>query len=93
MKNREARLLEPGKVEVFDCDMPAVEPGKVLIKMEYCGVCGSDVHFFKDGRIGRTIVNFPFVQGHECSGVVEEVGEGVETLKKGDKIVMEPGVP
>lgn len=93
MKNREARLLAPGKVEVFDCEMPELEPGKVLVKMEYCGVCGSDVHFFKDGRIGRTVVNFPFVQGHECSGVVEEVGEGVSGLVKGDRIVMEPGVP
>lgn len=93
MNNKEARLLAPGKVEVFDCEMPAEEAGKVIVKMEYCGVCGSDVHFFKDGRIGRTVVKFPFVQGHECSGEIIQVGEGVEGLSLGDKVVIEPGVP
>lgn len=92
MKNRQALLLEPRKLTVVDCEMPQIVEDQVLVKMEYCGVCGSDVHYYKDGKIGRTVVKFPFVLGHECTGEVVEVGDKVTNVAKGDKIVMEPGV-
>ncbi len=50
--------------------------------MKSVGVCGSDVHYYLTGRIGSQIVKFPFSLGHECAGIVEEIGENVKSLKK-----------
>ncbi|XP_031553122.1 sorbitol dehydrogenase-like [Actinia tenebrosa] len=67
--------------------------GEVQIAMHAVGICGSDVHYLKHMRIGDFIVNEPMVLGHESSGVVAEVGEGVTHLKVGDRVAIEPGVP
>jgi len=76
-------------------DRPVPKPGKneVLLSMHSVGICGSDVHYLKRGRIGDFIVNAPMILGHEGSGIVAEVGEGVTNLKKGDRVAIEPGVP
>jgi L-iditol 2-dehydrogenase len=66
--------------------------GEVLIKIKSIGVCGSDVHYFKEGKIGTQVVEFPFVLGHECSGIVEECGEGVTHVVIGDLVVIDPSV-
>ena len=92
MENREALLLEPGKIQVFPCEMPVIQDDEVLVKMEYCGVCGSDVHYFRFGGIGRRKVTFPYVLGHECTGEVLEIGSKVTNVTVGDKVVMEPGL-
>ena len=52
--------------------------------MQSVGICGSDVHYLKHGRIGDFIVKDPMVLGHEASGIVSEVGEGVDHLKIGN---------
>jgi len=57
------------------------------------GVCGSDIHYFEHGRIADFIVEQPLVLGHEASGVVSAVGEGVTDLEVGTTVAMEPGVP
>ena len=64
-----------------------------MINVRYTGICGSDVHFWQEGGIGSYIVKEPMVLGHESSGVVLEVGDQVKTLKVGDRVCMEPGVP
>lgn len=92
MKNEEALLLEVGKIAVFPCDMPEIKPDEVLVKMEYCGICGSDVAYFRYGGIGRRKVTFPYVLGHECTGEVQAIGSEVTNVAVGDKIVMEPGL-
>lgn len=51
--------------------------------MQDVGICGSDVHYWQHGRIGDFIVKAPMVLGHEASGVVNKVGEGVSNLKVG----------
>ena len=56
-------------------------------------ICGSDVHYYTHGRIGSFIVKSPMVLGHEAAGVVVEVGAEVKSLKPGDRVCMEPGVP
>lgn len=53
----------------------------------------SDVHFWLHGNIGNFVVKAPMIMGHESSGVVVEVGEGVKNLKAGDPIAIEPGIP
>ncbi|MDE7020459.1 MAG: alcohol dehydrogenase catalytic domain-containing protein, partial [Lachnospiraceae bacterium] len=68
---------------------PEVTPGKVLIKVKYTGICGSDIPRVN----GDACHYFPNVLGHEFSGTVEEVGEGVTTLKPGDRVAGVPLVP
>jgi L-iditol 2-dehydrogenase len=64
----------------------------VLIRIKTVGVCGSDIHYYTAGRIGDQIVKFPFIVGHEASGVVEETGKGVSRVKKGQRIAVDPSV-
>lgn len=74
-------------------ERPIPHPGKdeVLVKVEYVGICGSDLHYYEQGRIGNFIVKPPFVLGHEAGGTVVEVGSEVTHLKVGDKVALEPG--
>lgn len=65
----------------------------VLVNVRYTGICGSDVHYYTHGRIGKFVVEKPMVLGHESAGVVEAVGSAVASLKVGDRVAMEPGVP
>lgn len=84
-------LTEPGKMEIAEEKKPEVKPGLALVKIEYNGICGSDVHFYKDRRVGDCVLHDKFVLGHEVSGTVEEVGEGVTNIKPGDRVALEPG--
>ncbi|WP_228524985.1 alcohol dehydrogenase catalytic domain-containing protein [Actinomyces haliotis] len=70
-----------------------VGPGQLRIAPHTVGICGSDVHYYTHGRIGRYVVEAPMILGHEASGTVLEVGEGVEDFAVGDRVAMEPGVP
>lgn len=68
---------------------PEATPGKVLVKVKYTGICGSDVP-----RVNGTACHYyPNVLGHEFSGTVEAVGEGVTSVKKGDRVAGVPLVP
>ncbi|HSV32130.1 MAG TPA: alcohol dehydrogenase catalytic domain-containing protein, partial [Atribacteraceae bacterium] len=82
-----------GKIEIENVEAPVPREHEVLIRVKSVGVCGSDVHYFVEGRIGDFIVEPPFILGHECSGEIAEVGECVTTLKPGDRVTVEPGVP
>lgn len=68
-------------------------PHDVRIALRNVGVCGSDVHYYTHGAIGPFVVRDPMILGHEASGVVVETGERVTSLKPGDRVCMEPGVP
>jgi len=65
----------------------------VRIKVHTVGICGSDVHYYRHGAIGPFVVKHPMVLGHEASGTVIEIGNGVKHLKVGDRVCMEPGIP
>lgn len=82
------------KIELVDKPDPKVKkPDDVLLRMKSVGVCGSDVHYYKEGRIGNQIVKFPFTLGHEGSGIVEKVGPAVRNVKPGDRIAFDPSMP
>lgn len=68
-------------------------PYDVIIRPRWTGICGSDVHYWVEGRIGPFIVESPMVLGHESAGIVHAVGDKVKTLKVGDRVAMEPGKP
>jgi D-xylulose reductase len=87
-------LEQTESIVLRDIDLPlTVGPRDVKIKIHTVGICGSDVHYFKHGRIGPFLVEQPMVLGHEASGVVAEIGAEVTHLKVGDRVCMEPGVP
>lgn len=87
-------LQEKGKLAILDIALNEnLGPDDVRIKMDTIGICGSDVHYYTHGKIGDFIVKEPMVLGHEASGTVLEVGKNVKTLKGGDRICMEPGIP
>lgn len=69
-----------------------VKDDEVKIRVTSIGVCGSDIHYYSEGKIGTQVVKYPFAVGHECSGVIEEVGAGVTNVKKGDLVVVDPAV-
>lgn len=80
-----------GNMGYVERQIPLAEDKEVLVKLEYVGVCGSDLHYYETGRIGDYIVKPPFVLGHEPGGVVVEVGKNVTHLKIGDRVALEPG--
>lgn len=76
-----------------EIEMPVAEADQIVVKIEYCGICGSDMHFFSEGRIGSRQAPPNFILGHESAGTVVEVGANVTNLKIGDKVALEPGIP
>jgi len=82
-------LQEAGRIVVQEAPRPAVGRGEVLIRVAYAGVCGSDLHAFLGTHPFRKP---PVVLGHELSGTVAEVGEGVEGLAVGDLVTVLPAV-
>lgn len=80
-----------GKMGYVERPIPEVKPDEVLVKLEYVGICGSDMHYYETGAIGDYVVEPPFVLGHEPGGTVVEVGSNVTHLKVGDRVALEPG--
>lgn len=79
-------LTEYKHLEVTDVPEPEVGPEDVRVRVEACGICGSDIHGF-DGSSGRRIP--PLVMGHEAAGVVESVGANVEGFAPGDRVTFD----
>ena len=90
-KMKTAVMLGIGKMGFEERDIPQIKEDEVLIKLEYVGICGSDLHYYESGAIGDYVVKPPFVLGHEPGGTVVEVGEKVKNLKVGDRVALEPG--
>lgn len=80
-----------GKMGFEERNIPNPKANEVLVKLEYVGICGSDLHYYETGAIGDYVVEPPFVLGHEPGGVVVEVGEDVSHLQVGDRVALEPG--
>ena len=81
------------KIEIVNKPDPKINiPADVLVKMKSVGICGSDIHYYKHGRIGNQVVKFPFTLGHEGAGIVEEIGKSVKNVKPGDRIAIDPSI-
>jgi len=92
MKNRAAFMTALNKMEIREIPMPTPKEHEVLVKVEYVGICGSDVHYFHDGRCGDFVVEGEFLLGHECAGTIVALGKEVTTLRQGDRVALEPGI-
>lgn len=83
----------PRDMRVVDVEKPRPKPHEALIRIESIGVCGSDLHYFEDGRIGETVITSPLVLGHEFAGIVEEVGADADPGLVGRRVAVEPSIP
>jgi L-iditol 2-dehydrogenase len=81
------------KFEVIEAAKPQIiNNDDVLLRIDSVGVCGSDIHYYNEGKIGDQIIDFPFTIGHECSAIVEKVGKNVTRIKPGDLVAVEPAL-
>ena len=79
------------EMEVREAPEPQLRrPTDVLLAVEAVGVCGSDMHYYKAGRIGCQIVEYPWIIGHECAGHVLAVGDEVKNVRVGDRVAVDP---
>jgi L-iditol 2-dehydrogenase len=88
-----AVLHKPRDLRITEIPIPEPDYGEVLLEVRSVGICGSDVHYFQHGNIGKYVIEEPMVLGHEASGVVIAQGKGVTNLDVGDRVAVEPGVP
>ncbi|MCW2870215.1 NAD(P)-dependent alcohol dehydrogenase [Actinacidiphila oryziradicis] len=90
---RASVLSGVGEIAVEERPVPAVRPDEVLVRVAAVGVCGSDVHYYREGRIGDFVVDKPLVLGHEVSGRIVAVGADVDTGRIGERVAIEPQRP
>ena len=84
------RIHAKEDLRIEPVDTPTPGPGEVLLQLGAAGICGSDLHYYFEGRNGNFIVREPLIPGHEASAVVAAVGEGVTRVKPGDKVAVSP---
>jgi (R,R)-butanediol dehydrogenase/meso-butanediol dehydrogenase/diacetyl reductase len=96
---RAARFHGRGDIRVDDVPDPQVGPGQVEVGVDWCGICGTDLHEFLEGPIfipqkgsphPITGSELPVVMGHEFAGVVSALGPGVTGVREGDRVAVEP---
>lgn len=92
-RNRAAVLHGVGDVRLEERPIPIADPGEVQIRVIACGICGSDVHYFREGRIGHYVIEQPMILGHESAGVVLAAGSEADQWLVGKTVAIEPGVP
>ncbi len=93
MPNRASVLSTDLQIRTEERAMPVPGPRDVLVAIRSVGVCGSDIHYFQEGRIGSFVVEAPLVLGHESSGVIVDRGVDARRHDVGTRVALEPGVP
>jgi L-iditol 2-dehydrogenase len=86
-------LTAPRTIELEDRPEPEPGPHDVVVRVASVGVCGSDVHYYQEGRIGPFVVEAPLVLGHEAAGEVVALGAQASRHELGARVSIEPGVP
>lgn len=84
------RIHAKEDLRVENAEMPPVGQGEVLLKLGAGGICGSDLHYYFEGRNGNFVVREPLIPGHEASAVVAGIGAGVTRVRVGDKVAVSP---
>jgi len=87
-KMRAQVLVEPRRLEMREVDIPAISDDEVLIKVKYCGICGSDWGSYT-GKYADEAALLPLTTGHEFWGEVVETGEGVTKIAVGDRVAVD----
>jgi D-arabinitol dehydrogenase (NADP+) len=85
---RALSIVKSGTVVVEEVEKPEPGPGELLIEIMACGICGTDIHIYRGEYLGA----YPIIPGHEFSGVVVAVGDGITRFKRGDRVAVEPNI-
>lgn len=80
-------------LRVADVPEPTCGPGQVAVAVEYGGICGSDLHYWRHGAVGTSVLREPMILGHEVAGRIHSLGAGVGGLRAGDPVTVHPGRP
>ncbi|WP_220700603.1 NAD(P)-dependent alcohol dehydrogenase [Mycetocola lacteus] len=90
---RASVLQAARQITLEERPLPHLDPDQVLVKISAVGICGSDVHYYHEGRIGDFVVESPMILGHESAGVIAAVGAGVDPARIGSRVSIEPQRP
>jgi L-iditol 2-dehydrogenase len=82
-----ARVYSDGVIRLCDEPVPADRLGEALVRVTAVGICGSDIHWWKEGHIGGDRIVEPLILGHECAGVIES------GPRKGERVAIDPAIP
>lgn len=86
-----ASVLDPDRsLRLEERPVPVPDADQVLVRVAAVGVCGSDVHYYREGRIGSYVVRAPMVLGHEASGTIVAVGGDIDPARIGRRVAVEP---
>lgn len=91
--NRAAVLLGAREVHLQDVPVPDIRVGDVLVRISAVGICGSDVHYYRDGRIANNEVRKPVILGHESAGTIVTASADQPQLQPGTRVAIEPQRP
>uniref|UniRef100_A0A2P2JT01 L-idonate 5-dehydrogenase-like n=1 Tax=Rhizophora mucronata TaxID=61149 RepID=A0A2P2JT01_RHIMU len=91
-ENMAAWLLGIKTLKIQLYHLPPLGPNDVKVCIKALGICGSDVHHFTTMRCANFMVKKPMVIGHECAGIIQEIGSEVKSLAVGDRVALEPGI-
>jgi L-idonate 5-dehydrogenase len=80
-------------LRVVDVAEPSCGPGQVAVAVEYGGICGSDLHYWRHGAVGTSVLREPMILGHEVAGRIRGLGAGVRALRAGDSVTVHPARP
>ena len=83
----------PKDLRVEEREPGALGTGQVIVRVEAGGICGSDLHYFNHGGFGAVRLQEPMILGHEVAGEIVEVSPDVTTLKRGDRVAVNPSRP
>ena len=87
------QLVAPRLLEARRMPAPSDPgPGEVLVRLRAIGICGSDMHWYKEGGIGSSRAAYPSVLGHEPAGEIVAVGKGVDSVRVGQRVAVEPAI-
>lgn len=90
---RAAVLTGLETIDIRDVPDPQIaSANEVLLRISRVGLCGSDIHYFRHGRIGDQVIAYPFIIGHECTAVVVDTGKEAERFSPGECVVVDPAV-
>lgn len=89
----ECKIHAANDLRVLESPMPVPGPGEVLVRLGAAGICGSDMHYYAHGRVGQFVIREPLTPGHEASGVVAGIGDGVTRVRPGQWIAINPSHP
>lgn len=93
LKARVCRLYGQNDIRIEEIPVEEPGPGQVLLAIGAGGICGSDLHYYRDGGFGPIRVREPIIPGHEAAGTVVQTGPGVKGLKEGDRVAVNPSQP